>query len=155
MKKRILALLVLVSMGSMVFAGTRDRDDRDSDRSGGRGERNHFIENETTVSFEGTIKLVNGEMPTITDGKTTYTVMAPFEELVDLEIKDGLKVIVEGVERNARMVWDGSEKVLFLTKITIDGKTTTIDRDRSNMGFAMGDRRMSNDDDCLSRGPNR
>ena len=149
MKKRMITLLVLVSAGTVLFAGNRNfgnnknfennRDERNFDR----GERmEEFLEDQTITTIDGTLKLVNDEPAVLVSGKTSYTIMAPYNQLIDLNVKDGMKVTVEGVEWNAPMNWDGSEKTLILTKITINGKTTTIDHGEGYgmMGFGFGGR---------------
>ncbi|QEN05105.1 hypothetical protein EW093_10410 [Thiospirochaeta perfilievii] len=155
MKKGIAVLLVLVSTGTMVFAGTRGRDNdtrnnynrnnnqesnygRMRDDRGGR--MIELLDDATIVTLEGKLELVNGEPAKLVSGKTTYTIMAPWDQLIALNVKDGMKVTIEGAEWNSPMVWDQSEKMFVVTKITIDGKSTEIDHDERTgmMGFGMG-----------------
>ena len=159
MKKQIVILLVLVSTGAMAFAGTRgrdnnnsdnrnDRDDRRGEMSENRGERmEDFLEDATITTISGTLNLENGEMATLVSGKITYTIMAPYTQLIELGVKDGMKVTLEGVERVAPMMWDESEMTFIVTKITIAGKTTEIDHtDRDGMmrGGMMGNKGSRN-----------
>ncbi len=157
MKKQIIILLVLVSTSAMTFAATKgrnndsdsrnSRDDRRGEMSEDRGERmEEFLEDATITTISGKLELVNGEMAKLVSGKTTYTIMAPINQLIELEIKDGMKVTLEGVERVAPMVWDESEKTFIVTKITIAGKTTEIDHDDRDgmMGFGGGMMRTGN-----------
>jgi len=150
MKKGIVVLLVLVSTSALTFAGTKGRnnDNRGNNKDDRRGEMmedreerfEEFLEDQTITTISGTLELENGEMPKIISGKTTYTIMAPYDQLIELGVKDGVRVTLEGVEKTARMIWDESEKNFIVTKVTIAGKTTEIDHsERGGMkGFGGG-----------------
>lgn len=142
--RKMIVLLVVLSTSAMVFAGTRGRDhssredghsynsqrvERGDERRRGMDE---FLKDATITTVSGTLELVNGEPAKLLSGKTTYTVMAPAEQLLDLNIKDGMKVTLEGAEQIAHLNWDGSEKRFIVTKITINNKTTTIDHNSRN-----------------------
>jgi len=137
MKKKILVLLVLVSTAAILSADTWGRKDSDK-RNNGCERMNDFLEDSTIVTVSGTLQLVNGELAKLVSGKVTYTIMAPIDQLIELEIKDGMKVTLEGVERITPMVWDGSEKIFIVTKITINGKTTEIDHNGRGFGMMGG-----------------
>lgn len=142
MKKGIVILLVLVSSAAL-FAETRGhgnnngRNNSNNEESKRGNRMEEFLEDATIVTVSGKLKLVNGEMAQLVSGKTTYTIMAPYEQLLELEVKDGMSVTLEGAEWNTPMVWDGTEKMLMATKITISGKTTELDHDDKSgmMGF--------------------
>lgn len=139
MKKGIIILIGLVSLSSIVYAGNRDNGyNRNSNDRNFNNHMEEVLEDATIVEIEGSLKLVNGEMPTLVYGDTTYTIKVPWNELIDLEVTNGTKVKLEGAEFNAPMNWDGSEKFLVITKITINGKTTTINHDQNNRMFGVG-----------------
>ncbi len=151
MKKGLTILVLVVGSAAMLSAFSRgngrdDRFDRDDRRGmmyeerGGRMEE--LLDDEPRVTVTGKLKLVNGELPVLTSGTTSYTLMAPYNQLIDLGVKDGQTVTLEGVEFNAPMMWDGKEKSFVVEKITIAGKTTEIDHDDFGgmMGFGMGGR---------------
>lgn len=153
MKKTATILLVLVSTGAFLTAATNGRRDNDryndDNRRGGMYEdredrMEEFLEDATIVTISGKLELVNGEFAKLVSGGTTYTIMVPPQELMDLKVTNGKNVTLEGVEQYAPLMWDGKEKFFIVTKITIDGKTTTIDHDRRGgmMGYGFYGRGM-------------
>ncbi|MGL1891224.1 MAG: hypothetical protein OCD02_06320 [Spirochaetaceae bacterium] len=164
MKKTLLFLVLLTGCGLLLSASSNKEEDvdyRNSPRGGmrfddkdgrGRGmsEDDHkemmeeFLENSEIVTVTGPITLINDEFPTIDSDGVVFTIVGPVEQLLELEVKDGMTVTIEGVETNQRRLqWDGKEKTLMLTKAIIDGKEIEIDLTDMNYGYMgnMGGRR--------------
>ncbi len=149
MKKELVILLVMASTATLLSAsGNNNKDDQDygrgyhhgsmmgsseSDRADHREYMEEFLEDAERISISGTLNLVNGEMATIESGGVIYTIMAPWDQLEDLNLTDGKTISLEGVEMaSRRWMWDGSEKSIMVTKFTIDGVETEITHDGSS-----------------------
>lgn len=118
MKKRLLVILLgLCSIFAVSAQNNTDRAERIQ----------KYFEDDEVISITGKVVLENGEQATITVKGETYTLMAPWHELEELELKNGQTITVNGYEKTARFQWDGKEKMLHVTSITIDGKVTEFD----------------------------
>jgi hypothetical protein len=153
MKKELLVLLVIVSSAMILSAEgkqdnndtqfygrgpgqgmMRDFDNRDEYRADRQAERDKYLEELETISLTGPLTLVNGELPSIDSDGTKYTIMAPWYDLADLELKNGMVVTVEGYEMpGPPMQWDNSEKSIMVTKAVINGKEIEVDHDGYGM----------------------
>lgn len=142
MKKRL--IIILITTGSIMALTADGRSNRTNNRGADKGmseERSErmegFLEDAEIITVSGKLILVNGEMATVTSGGVTYTIMAPWNQLMELELTDGMNVTFEGAEIQLPMQWDNKERSLMITKVTINGKTTEIDHtDRAGyMGF--------------------
>lgn len=136
MKKKIFVLSLLLSSGVMAFAGKQNSNINYKNITEQQPEEltynpikrvDHFLDKTTIVTVEGTLDLVNGDRAKLISGDTTYTIMAPWDQLTDLEVKNGMLVTFEGSERTNPINMDGSEKTLIATKLTVSGKTKEID----------------------------
>ena len=77
MKKGIITLLVLLSVGSFAFAGNKGNGTRGNGSNRMSERMDDFLDDATIIKIDGTLKLVNGELATLVSGKVTYTIMAP------------------------------------------------------------------------------
>ncbi len=150
MKKTAIILVLLV--GSTILLSARGNEKRNDNNRGDNREsqKEHmedFLEDAEIITISGKLVLVNDELPTIIDSGVTYTLMAPWFDLEDVELTNGMKITLKGAEITRRLNWDGKEKNLIVTEITVNGKTTEIDHEEGfgHMGGKMGARgRMGN-----------
>ena len=130
MKSRLLVILMLLFSTTLLMA--------DRGKGKGNGYRNEMqrkahrnqelLEKGEKITLDGKITLVNGEMPKMKDGDVTYRLMAPVNQLMEIKLKDGMLLTVEGVEMNyPPMQWDGKEKSILVTKIIINGEEFVIE----------------------------
>lgn len=151
MKKEMLAVLMLAGTALLLSAeGKQDQDvqfyGRGSGMMGGYrmseegiAARTDYLESLETVSITGPLSLVNGELPSIEQNGSVYTIMAPWYDLADLNLKDGMTVTVEGYKMPARpLVWDDSEIVVMATKAVIDGKEIAVEHPMDGAGYMGG-----------------
>lgn len=151
MKKELLILLMIVSSAVILTAGGKqDNDDgRFYGRGQGRGmtggnrindadrdewfeqrqeDREKYLADLEVISVTGALTLVNGELPFIESEGSKVYIMAPWYELGDLELENGMEVTVEGYEMPARpLQWDDSEKSLMVTKAVINGEEIVVE----------------------------
>lgn len=145
MKKELLILIMIIG-SAMILSAEGKQDDADV-QSFGRGQgqtqgmmggnrfndaaaREEYLEGLETISLTGALILVNGEMPVIESEGTRFNVMAPWQAVADLELKDGMEVTVEGYEMpGPPLQWDDSEKSIMVTKAVINGEEFEIDHD--------------------------
>lgn len=155
MKKQI--AIALVVAGSVMAISAEGRSDNESrgNRSEGRGGRmGQLIDDADIITVTGKIELVNGEEAKLTSKGTTYTIRAPWQELLDLELTDGQTVTFKGVEMQPRMQWDDSEKNLIVTVAVMGDTEVTFDMDHNGRdgrsdrdGRSKGDRSNHSDDE--------
>ena len=162
MKKELLILLLIVSSAILLSAEgkqddndsqfygrgpgqgmMRDFDNRDVDRDDFREqrqtERDEYLQGLETISLTGPLTLINGEMPSIDNQGTKYTIMAPWYDLQNLELENGMVVTVEGYEMpGPPMQWDDSEKSIMVTKAVINGKEFEVDHSAYGSGMMGG-----------------
>lgn len=159
MKRELLILTMAAGMVAALSASGKDDDQTDFYGRGpamGRGynydseavqnfrddrqaEMDQWIDDQETVSLTGKLTLVNGEMPAVESDGVTYTIMAPWYDLGDVELADGMEVTVEGIEMpGAPLRWDSNEKALMLTKALVNGKEIVIDHPADGAGFRGG-----------------
>lgn len=141
MKKRL--LVILLGLCSIFAVSAQNSTDR-------AARIQKYFEDDEVISITGKLVLENGEQATITVKGDTYTLMAPWHQLEELELKNGQTVTVNGYERTARFQWDGKDKMLHLTSITINGKVTEFDF--GSMGPRGGRGSMNRDDNYGKRG---
>lgn len=134
---------MLLTLSSIVALSAQNNNDR-------AGKMREYFEDDEVISVTGKLELENGEQAKITVKGETYTLMAPWHQLEELELKDGQTVTVNGYEKTARFQWDGKEKMLHVTTITIDGKVTEFDF--TMMGGKEGRRPMNGSDKNNRRG---
>lgn len=112
------------------------RDDRLAER---QKEMESWIEDQELISLEGTLNLVNGELPYIEADGVKYALAAPWYDLREVELTEGMTVSVEGYESaDPGLRWNDSENTLMLTKILIDGEEIEIDHIADGSGFQGG-----------------
>ncbi|MDA3812521.1 MAG: hypothetical protein PF518_19560 [Spirochaetaceae bacterium] len=146
MKKEMMILLVIVS-SVMILSASGKQDDSENQffgRGAGRGasdaDRETFFEQSLAdlelISITGSLKLVNGELPTIDSNGTTYQIMAPWTQVQDLELTNEMNVSLEGYEMPGRpLQWDSAEKSLIVTKALINGEEIVIDHEPGTYGM--------------------
>ncbi|MBN2618133.1 MAG: hypothetical protein JXR64_07445 [Spirochaetales bacterium] len=143
MKRMIISLMMVAGTVSMVSAygmGGRNSDNRGNGyRQDGMEERHEeLFENEEVVTLSGKLELVNGERAKLVSNGTTYYLMAPWQFLIDLELKNGDKISAEGVEISMPMQWDNKEKSFVIKSVTINGKKTEVDLDADYAPMGLG-----------------
>lgn len=110
--------------------------DRQAER---QAEIDSWIEDQEPVTVEGTLHLVNGELPYVEQNGEKFVISAPWADLEDISLTDGMTVTVEGFEApGAGYRWDDSEKVLMLTKATVNGEEITIEHSADGSGYRGG-----------------
>ncbi|MDA3811078.1 MAG: hypothetical protein PF518_12215 [Spirochaetaceae bacterium] len=161
MKKELLILLVIVSSAMILSAEGKQDDtdtqiygrgpgqgmmrdfdnrvlDRDEFREERQAEMDEYLEGLETISLTGPLMLVNGELPSIDSDGTKFTIMAPWYDLENLELKNGMVVTVEGYEMpGPPMQWDDSVKSIMVIKAVINGKEFEVDHNAYGSGFGM------------------
>ena len=162
MKKELLILLMLVST-AMVMSAEGKQDDVEDLNYGRRPQggmmRNYegnnfspeefqeqrqeamteYIEGLEVVSVSGSLSLINGEMPFIENNGTKTYLMAPWQNVKDLGLENGMAISVEGYEMPGRpMQWDDSEKSVMVTKAIINGEEIEIDHFSDQNGMMGG-----------------
>jgi len=144
MKRKIIMILVFAAAVGSFMTLTADERGPGKGMNGDRPENKmeDLLENAEVITITGKLKLVNGEMAKIVSDGVTYTIMAPWDQLVKLELKDGMTVTLEGAEIQQPMQWDEKERSLMITKITINGETTEIDHSAKPEGMPPGDHEM-------------
>lgn len=128
MKKQLVLLVVFTVMGFSLFARDNRGYSKDDNRGNGNQRMEEFLENAEKFTGSGKLVLENGQMPLVEVDGTIYTLCAPWYELRELNLKDGMDVVFEGYEMPGKpMIWDNSEKSIMLTKIIINGIETEIE----------------------------
>lgn len=174
MKKELIVFMVIVSTAVILSAsGKQDNvedqtfvqgnqgqrmmnhsadysEDRSSTREGRRedrqADRDEYLESLELVTVSGELSLVNGELPYIDMDGVKYSFMAPWQQVQDLELVNGMDVSVEGYEMPSRpLMWDGSEKSIMVTKAVINGEEIVIDHDSRMGGHGRHDRNNNRD----------
>ena len=160
MKKEILVLLMVVSSAVVLSAaGNQENTDeqfygRGAARGGMMGsdadrneffaqrqaERDEYVQDLELITVNGSLTLINGELPTIDSNGTTYSFMAPWIQVQDLELENGMAISVEGYEMPGQpLQWDSAEKSLMVTKAVVNGEEIKIDHEAGTYGM-MGSR---------------
>ncbi len=164
MKKELLVLLMLVSSAMILSAeGQQDEDTQTygrgqgmmrDDRSGGgrfsetdqdewfeqrEAEREEYLETLEVISVTGSLNLVNGELPYVESDGSRVSFMAPWRDLGDLELENGMEVTVEGYQMPMRnLQWDDSQITVMVTKAVINGEEIVVEHLMDGKGSRMG-----------------
>lgn len=164
MKKELLVLLMVVSSALILSAeGQQDEDtqaygrgqgmSRDNRNSGGRfsdadrdgrfeerqEERVEYLESLKVISLTGNLVLNNGELPYMESEGSKVSFMAPWRDLGDLELVNGMNLTVEGYQMPMRnLQWDDSEITVMVTKAVIDGKDIVVEHPMDGESRMMG-----------------
>ena len=160
MKKEIMLLLVIVS-SAMVLSAAGKQDDvneqsfgRSAVRGGMMGNsprsdvsrddffeqrdavRDEYIKDLEILTINGSLILVNGELPSIENNGVKYTLMAPLLQVQDLNLENGMNISVDGYEMPGQpLQWDSAEKSIMVTKAVINGEEIEIDHDAGTFGM--------------------
>lgn len=159
MKKELLILLMIVST-AMILSAEGQQDDADElfygrgYRGGMMGNypaadfdreeffeqqqaaRDEYLEDLEILAISGKLSLVNGELPTIESDGVQYYVMAPWVQIEDLNLEDGMDISVEGYEMpGPPMQWDNTEKSIMVTKAVINGEEIDVDHTYGEYGM--------------------
>jgi hypothetical protein len=161
MKKELLVLMMIVSSAMILSAeGKQDDDEQYYGRGPGQGmmggnryndaereewfeqrdaEREEYFADLELISVSGALTLVNGELPYIDSEGTKVIIMAPWYDLGDLELENGMDVTVEGYEMPGRpLQWDDSEKSIMVTKAIINGEEIVVEHPMDGNGMMGG-----------------
>jgi len=160
MKKELLVLLMIVSSAMILSAegkqddeqflgrgprqgmmgGNRnsdaDREERFEQREAAREE---YLADLEVITVSGSLTLVNGELPYIESEGSKITIMAPWYDLGNLELENGMDVTVEGYQMPDRpLQWDDSEKSMMVTKAVINGEEIVVEHPMDGNGMMGG-----------------
>lgn len=167
MKKELLVLSMVIGMtAALTASGQQEEDTQFNGWGPGRGqgkqdgmrrefsmdekaieemraqrqaEFEEWLADQDVVSVTGSLTLVNGELPYVETDGIKYSFMAPWRNLGDLELTDGMEVSVEGYEMpGPRLQWDESEKHVMVTKAVINGDEVEIEHPADGSGFRGG-----------------
>ena len=166
MKKELLVLLMIVSSAMIISAeGKQDDDVQFYGRGQGGGmmggnsrdvrsydstdredmfeqreaEREEYLADLEVISVSGPLTLVNGELPYIESEGLKVYIMAPWYDLGNLELENGMEVSVEGYEMPGRpLQWDDSEKSIMVTKAVINGEEIIVEHPMDGNGMMGG-----------------
>jgi hypothetical protein len=155
MKKELMVLLMIVSSAMILSAeGKQDEDTQLYGRGQGPGmmggnsrdarsydstdqeewfeqreaARDEFLADLDVITVSGALTLVNGELPFIESDSTKVYIMAPWYDLGELKLENGMEVSVEGYEMPRRpLQWDDSEKSIMVTKAVINGEEIVVE----------------------------
>jgi hypothetical protein len=126
MKKRIISLSALLLLaGMMVFAsGQREEVERPY------GPRGSFTKGEK-ISVSGPVHFEDRHHPEIESGGVEYELLVPRSALLNIDIKEGQTVTVEGYKTEGMCCEERGENEvhLWVTKANIDGKEYDLGED--------------------------
>lgn len=139
MKKQLVFLVIISVVGvSMLSAHDRGRGgnfSRKGDNRRGFGfedcryDLDRNLEDAEEIQSSGKLFLENGEFPKVETKEGTYIIHAPWRELRDLNLKDGMKIDFKGIIMpNPPLVWESSEKSVMLKELTINGVVINVER---------------------------
>lgn len=121
--------------GGMMRYNDRDGADREEFFEERQARMEEYLEDLEVVTVNGALTLVNGELPYIESNGVKYSFMAPWVQIQDLELENGMKVSVEGYEMPGRpLQWDGAEKSIMVTKAVINGEEIVIEHEPGMYG---------------------
>lgn len=99
-------------------------------------DRQAYLDTLETVSVTGSLSLVDGQLPVIEQNGSQYVIMAPWNDLAELNLKDGMTITVEGYKMPGRpLQWDDKDIYVMATKAVIDGKDYEVDHDMNGYGM--------------------
>lgn len=158
MKKELLVLMMIVSSAMILSATGKQDDEQFYGRGPGAGmmrnsdglspeefqeqreaARDEYLEGLETATVTGALNLVNGELPFIESDGTTFHIMAPWRNVEELELENGMEVSVEGyLMPGPPLQWDDSEKSIMITKAVINGEEIIIEHPMDGFGMMGG-----------------
>lgn len=140
-KTIILVLLLTVIMVNGIFASGQKGGSYISPSGMNNGSFEQY-QNLQLITLTGTLELINGQPPYLIADKSRFYIMAPYQLLNNIDVKDGETVTVSGYEMPSGMwQWNNNERGIRIIQATIKGETIDIPYYDGRMSM-MGGRRM-------------